>query len=80
MKDKILMLVIGILIGAIITTGGFLIFGKENDKAGRMGGKEFDPTVGTYATSGATFNSIVEFENDGNLKIDMTGKCTLTMI
>lgn len=30
MKDKILMLIIGILIGAILTAGGFLIFGKNS--------------------------------------------------
>ncbi len=30
MKDKILMLIIGALIGAIITAGCFLIFGNKN--------------------------------------------------
>ena len=30
MKDKILMLVIGVLIGAVVTAGGFLIFSKNN--------------------------------------------------
>ncbi len=29
MKDKIMFLIIGILIGAIITTGGFLIYNKS---------------------------------------------------
>ncbi len=29
MKDKIIFLIIGILIGAIITTGGFLIYNKS---------------------------------------------------
>ena len=38
MKDKIFMLVIGILIGAIITAAGFLIFG------GNKGKKDFDPS------------------------------------
>lgn len=37
MKDKIFMLVIGILIGAIITAAGFLIFGKK-------GKNNFDPS------------------------------------
>lgn len=31
MKDKIIYLVIGALIGAILTAGGFLIFGKNNN-------------------------------------------------
>ena len=39
MKDKIFMLFIGILIGAIIASAGFLIFG------GHKGGKkDFDPS------------------------------------
>ena len=32
MKDKILMLIIGILIGAIIASAGFLIFGGKNNR------------------------------------------------
>ncbi|MBR2587591.1 MAG: hypothetical protein IKD77_00075 [Bacilli bacterium] len=39
MKSKILMLIIGILIGAIITSAGFLIFGNNN-----KGTKDFDPS------------------------------------
>ena len=31
MKDKILILIIGILIGAILTTGGFIIYTKVNN-------------------------------------------------
>ena len=31
MKDKILILIIGILIGAILATGGFLIYTKVNN-------------------------------------------------
>lgn len=38
MKDKIFMLVIGILVGAIITSSAFLIFG------GKKGKKDFDPS------------------------------------
>ena len=38
MKDKIIMLIIGILIGAIITSAGFLIFG------GKKGKRDFDPS------------------------------------
>ena len=30
MKDKILYLIVGMLLGAIITAGGFVIFGKKN--------------------------------------------------
>lgn len=40
MKSKILMLIIGILIGAIIASAGFLIFGKNN-----KGKKDFDPSM-----------------------------------
>ena len=39
MKSKILMLIIGILIGAIIASAGFLIFGNNN-----KGKKDFDPS------------------------------------
>lgn len=35
MKEKVLYVVIGILIGAIITTGGFMLFSK---KGGRTNG------------------------------------------
>lgn len=38
MKEKIFMLVVGILIGAIIASAGFLIFG------GNKGKKDFDPS------------------------------------
>ena len=40
MKDKIIMLVIGILIGAIVASAGFLIFGGNNKK----GRGDFDPS------------------------------------
>ena len=40
MKDKIFVLIIGILIGAIITASGFLIFGKIGNK----GKRDFDPS------------------------------------
>lgn len=39
MKDKILMLIIGILIGAIIASAGFLIFGGN-----KKGKRDFDPS------------------------------------
>ena len=38
MKDKIIMLIIGILIGAIITSAGFLVFGNKKGK------RDFDPS------------------------------------
>lgn len=38
MKDKIVMLIIGMLIGAIIASAGFLIFG------GNKGKKDFNPS------------------------------------
>lgn len=38
MKEKVLTLIIGILIGAVITAGCFLIFGKNNaSNQGKMG-------------------------------------------
>ena len=39
MKDKIFMFIIGLLIGAIITAAGFLIFGGNN-----KGKRNFDPS------------------------------------
>lgn len=38
MKEKILTLIIGILIGAIITAGGFLLFGKNT--SGKIDGRD----------------------------------------
>ena len=34
-------------------------------------------SVGTYSDSGTTFAAIVEFENDGNVKIGMSVSCTV---
>lgn len=45
MKDKILMLVIGILIGAIIASACFLLFGKNNNSGERINGKNFDANM-----------------------------------
>ena len=43
MKDKILILIIGILIGAIIATGGFLIYRKiSNNNQDRPGMMQMD--------------------------------------
>lgn len=36
-------------------------------------------SIGTYASSGSTFNSTVEFENDGNIKLGMTASCTIIL-
>lgn len=36
-------------------------------------------SIGTYATSGTTFTAIVEFENDGNVKIGMSASCTVVL-
>ena len=46
MKEKILMLIIGILIGAIITGGCFLIFGKNNSRRPEMGKER--QNIGNY--------------------------------
>ena len=46
MKDKILMLIIGILIGAIIASGCFLIFGKnQNPMEDMIRGGNFDANM-----------------------------------
>lgn len=36
-------------------------------------------SIGTYATSGSTFNSTVEIKNDGNIKIGMTASSTIIL-
>lgn len=41
MKSKILMFIIGLLVGAIITSTGFLIFGNVGNK--NKGNKDFEP-------------------------------------
>lgn len=43
MKDKIIMLIIGILIGAVITAGCFLIFSKNNSSSTQGGGQMGTP-------------------------------------
>ena len=61
MKDKIIMLIIGILIGAIIASAGFLIFG--GNKKGRG---DFDPSKfkdgnmepPNFSRDGGDFNNI----------------------
>ena len=36
-------------------------------------------SVGTYSSSGTTFSAIVEFENDGNVKLGMSLSCTVIL-
>ena len=36
-------------------------------------------SVGTYATSGTTFSAVVEFKNDGNIKLGMSLSCTIIL-
>lgn len=48
MKDKILFLILGILIGAIITTGVFMVLGKNNggnnqNRPDMQNFRKFDP-------------------------------------
>lgn len=45
MKDKILMLVIGVLIGAIITAGCFMLFGKNDKARGEFDRKNMDANM-----------------------------------
>lgn len=71
MKDKILYLVLGILIGAVITSGVFLIFSKnskpempENFQGGQMiergENKDFDPTNTVKPQDESIESNIVE--------------------
>ena len=36
-------------------------------------------SVGTYSSSGTTFSAVVEFENDGNIKLGMSLSCTVIL-
>ena len=36
-------------------------------------------SVGTYSSSGTTFSAVVEFENDGNVKLGMSLSCTVIL-
>ena len=36
-------------------------------------------SVGTYASSGTTFNATISFENDGNLKLGMSASCEVVL-
>lgn len=36
-------------------------------------------SIGNYSSSGTTFSAIVEFENDGNIKIGMSLSCTVIL-
>lgn len=36
-------------------------------------------SVGTYSNSGTTFTAVVEFENDGNIKLGMTANIEITI-
>ena len=45
MKNKIIYLVIGIVIGAVITAAGFLIFGKINQPKGIHNGERPDGII-----------------------------------
>jgi len=36
-------------------------------------------SVGTYASSGTTFTALVEFENDGDIKLGMSVSCTIIL-
>lgn len=36
-------------------------------------------SVGSYSSSGTTFSAIVEFENDGNIKLGMSLSCTVIL-
>jgi HlyD family secretion protein len=35
--------------------------------------------AGTYSSSGTTFDAVVEFENDGNIKPGMSASCEITL-
>lgn len=63
MKDKILYLVLGILIGAVITAGCFLVFSKSNDGATmvRGGGGDMQNMV---RPDNANFDSNTVFKGE----------------
>lgn len=42
MKDKILIFVIGLLVGAVITASGFLIYEKTNNTSQMLNGKRIE--------------------------------------
>lgn len=50
MKDKMIMFIIGVLVGAVIATGCFLVLNKSNNKMGERGERpqdmQFENTVG----------------------------------
>lgn len=74
MKKQILMLVIGILIGAIITTGVFLVLkGNSGENGGRMNMGE-PPTMDGNTTGGGPGGSKGEMKQDSkeNKSIDNT--------
>lgn len=49
MKDKIMMLVLGILVGAVITAGCFLIFSKNANSRGEEKGQRGEkPEMGNF--------------------------------
>lgn len=61
MKDKVLTLIIGILIGAVITAAGFLIYSKvnEDDTNEVRGGGEMQEMDGNFTGGG--------MQMDGNM-------------
>ena len=49
---------------------------EEKDYTGEI--SKID-SIASYASSGSTFSAIVEFKNDGNIKIGMTASCTIIL-
>lgn len=67
MKKQILTLIIGMLIGSIITTGVFLII-KNNEGV--------ITNISSSASNGK-FTVTIEFDNDSNVLIGMSSEVTI---
>ena len=64
MKEKVLILIIGILIGAIIATVGFLIYTKVNDKSSNINNSGFEQNGMPSMPNGGMPGG--DFQNDAN--------------
>lgn len=76
MKDKILMLIIGILLGAVITAGCFLIFSpKENNPNKDMNNR---PEMGNFVPGEKQQRKSDGMSNSANQPADETTEQTNT--
>lgn len=66
MKNKIIMFVIGLLVGAVLTAGGFLIFGQN--KTGNMKKRENMPGHGNQIENNVDEEERTKRENGRVMK------------